>query len=115
MTIEQSPGLGEEPIRVELKDGTIVQLNSIDHRENPNGNGLLMEVDYDIIKLGSLPEDQVFDAMWAEVGPTVIQVLSRDPDVESGVEARLKARREGGELEPADQVAAPHRRAPRSR
>lgn len=112
MTIEQSPDLGAEPIRVKLKDGTIVQLNSIEHRENPNGNGLLMEVDYDIIKPGSLPQNQVFDAMWAEVGPTVIHTLSRDPDVKSGVEARLKARRESEELEPSDQAAALRRSGP---
>ena len=112
MTIGPSTDIGDEPIRVELKDGTIVQLNSIDHRENPTGNGLLMEVDYDIIKPGSLPEDQVFDVMWAEVGPTVIQALARDPDVKAGVEARLKTRRENGEPELADQAAVPHRRGP---
>lgn len=115
MTIEQLSGIGEEPIRMELKDGTILQLNSIDHRENPNGNGLLMEVDYDIIKSGSLPEDQVFDAMWADVGPTVRHVLSQDQDVRSGVEARLKARREFREPESTDQAAAPRRSNPGSR
>ena len=100
-------------ITVELKDGSIVRLNSIGHRENPSGNGLLFDVDYDIIKRGSLPEEQVFDAMWAEVSPTVLQVLSRDQDVMAGVEARLKARREREALDLTDEPVAPRRSTPK--
>ena len=98
-------------ITVALKDGSIVRINSAAHRENPNGNGLLIDVDYDILKVGSLPEDQVFDAMWAEVSPTFFRVLSRDPEVRAGVEARLKARRDKEEA--VDPAAAPPRKGPR--
>lgn len=101
----------DRSITVELEDGSIVRLNSVDHRENPNGNGLLFDVDYDIIKLGSLPEDQVFGVMWEKVKPTFMHVVMQDPEVRAGVEARLKARRKNGD--PAEQAPQPGRSGPR--
>lgn len=112
MENKDAPELDHDVINVSLKDGSIVRINSMGHRDNPNGNGLLIDVDYDIVKLGSLPEDQVFDAMWAEVGPTVTHVLSRDPDVKAGVDARLKARRGDRGPDVAEQAPAHRRNEP---
>ncbi len=108
MSEQQTADPDDHRITVELKDGSIVRINTVDHRENPNGDGLLFDVDYDILKLGSLPEDEIFDVMWAQVKPTFLHVLMKDPDVRAGVEARLQASRTD------EQVPAPasRRRTP---
>ena len=96
------------PVVVHLHDGSIVQVNSVNPIDNPDGSGFLMETDYDILQLGTMPEEKVADELWSEIGPMIIYVMSQNPDVQAIVAAREKAR-----LAQDQTPASPTRSSPR--